>query len=115
MKPNKPKCIINRDVFDETRMTIVFKDQQQANNQESDYDNTQVEVELPVHQENELEFKQKKDKAKREIVPLKRFGQVDLIYYALNVDSKESENWLEVIIEEMHSLEKNKTWILVYI
>ncbi|RDY04305.1 hypothetical protein CR513_12025, partial [Mucuna pruriens] len=57
-----------------------------------------------------------RDKAKRNIMLPKRFGQADLIYYALNVgeeiqgnepilDSKESENWLEAM--------KNKAWILV--
>ncbi|RDY04301.1 hypothetical protein CR513_12021, partial [Mucuna pruriens] len=53
----EPKCIISRDViFDETKMAMMSKDQQQAKNQENDYDNTQVAVELLAHQENEHEI-----------------------------------------------------------
>ncbi|RDX64242.1 hypothetical protein CR513_57220, partial [Mucuna pruriens] len=49
MEHSEPKCIISRDiVFDETRMAMMSQDQQ-VNNQESDSDNTQVEVELLVH------------------------------------------------------------------
>ncbi|RDX64246.1 hypothetical protein CR513_57224, partial [Mucuna pruriens] len=50
-----------------------------------------------------------RDKAKRNIVPPKIFAYTYLIYYALNVealDSKESENWLEEMTKEMHSVEK---------
>lgn len=70
-----------------------------------------------------------RDRARENIVPPRRFGQADLIYYALNVgeeiqgdepsnfkealDSKERQEWLEAMNEEIHSLHKNMTWILV--
>ena len=66
-----------------------------------------------------------RDRTRRTITKPKRYGQTDLIYYALNVaeeiqgdesncfkeamESKEKEKWLEAMTEEMQSLEKNKT------
>ena len=70
-----------------------------------------------------------RDRVRRNIVPPRRYGQVDLIYFALTVaeeiqaiepinfrealNHKKSEEWITTMEEEMLSLEKNKTWILV--
>ncbi|KAG8499283.1 hypothetical protein CXB51_005781 [Gossypium anomalum] len=67
---------------------------------------------------------------RREIKPLKKYAEVDLVPYALNVaediDSnqepsnyyeaisyEDSEKWIFAMQEEMESLHKNKTWDLV--
>ncbi|XP_052185243.1 uncharacterized protein LOC127796879 [Diospyros lotus] len=70
-----------------------------------------------------------RDKVRREIKPPTRYAHADIIAYALNIgDSIEHEepvsyqeacssnyktNWLKAIKEEMESLQKNKTWIVV--
>lgn len=70
-----------------------------------------------------------RDKSRRQIRQPSRYANADLVYYALNaevdsikdepnsfteaINSKESQNWLEAMDEEMNSLLKNKTWILV--
>ena len=69
------------------------------------------------------------DRAKRVIKPPKRYGHADIICYALSVaeeiqnsepktwreaiESEDSQLWLQAMSEEMESLRKNKTWILV--
>ena len=63
------------------------------------------------------------------IKPPKRYGRADIICYALSVaeeiqnsepktwreaiESEDSQLWLQAMSEEMESLRKNKTWILV--
>ena len=63
------------------------------------------------------------------IKPPKRYGHADIICYALSVaeeiqnskpktwreaiESEDSRLWLQAMSEEMKSLRKNKTWILV--
>jgi len=70
-----------------------------------------------------------RDREKRVIKPPKRYGHADIICYALSVaeeiqnsepktwreaiESKDSQLWLQAMSEEMESLRKNKTWILV--
>jgi len=66
-----------------------------------------------------------RDGAKRVIKPLKRYGHVDIICYALNVAEEiqnsepktwrevikreDSQLWLQAMNEEMESLRRNKT------
>ena len=70
-----------------------------------------------------------RDREKRVIKPPKRYGHADIICYALSVaeeiqnsepktwreaiESEDSQLWLQAMSEEMESLRKNKTWILV--
>ena len=67
-----------------------------------------------------------RDRVKRNIVPPRRYGQVDLIYFALTIaeeiqateprkfkealnDKENEEEWITTIEEEILSLEKKKT------
>jgi len=70
-----------------------------------------------------------RDREKRVIKPPKRYGHADIICYALSVaeeiqntkpktwreaiKSEDNQLWLQAMSEEMESLRKNKTWILV--
>lgn len=142
MEPGEPKCIISRDVvFDETRMAMLSKDQK------LDSTSTQVEVELPLNetlqQRNQTEdltdeqqpepvvndYNLVRDRARRNIIPPRRYGQADLIYYALNigegdqgsdpsnyteaVQDRNNAEWIKAMNEEMKSIDQNQTWTLV--
>lgn len=70
-----------------------------------------------------------RDRARRNINPRSRFGNTDMIYYALSVAEiveyqepssyreavtcDDSEQWIIAMREELEYLEKNKTWVLV--
>ncbi|KAG8501429.1 hypothetical protein CXB51_003743 [Gossypium anomalum] len=71
-----------------------------------------------------------KNRTKREIKPLKKYVEADLVAYALNVaedidanqepynyskavSCEDSEKWMFAMQEEMESLHKNRTWDLV--
>ena len=71
-----------------------------------------------------------KNRTRREIKPLKKYVEADLVAYALNVvedidanqepsnyseavSCEDSEKWMFTMQEEMESLHKNKTWNLV--
>ncbi|KAG8491586.1 hypothetical protein CXB51_014658 [Gossypium anomalum] len=103
--PENRKVVISRDVvFDETAMlpNLSLKDSSNKENQ----------------------------KTRREIKPLKKYVEADLVAYALNVakdidanqepsnyseavSCEDSEKWMFAMQEEMKSLHKNKTWDLV--
>ena len=99
MEPGEPKCIINISViFDETKMAMQVKDQQQAINQGKNLDIIEVEVELPTQSvqvkgtDNDQkpepvanDYNLARDRVRRNIVPLRRYGKVDLIYFSLTV------------------------------
>ncbi|RVW60778.1 Retrovirus-related Pol polyprotein from transposon TNT 1-94 [Vitis vinifera] len=70
-----------------------------------------------------------RDKQKRQVKPLKRYGQVEMTTFALSVaeeivdmepktyqeaiNSNEADQWVKAIQKEMDSLRKNETWELV--
>lgn len=80
-------------------------------------------------QNTENDYNLVRDRARRVIVPPERFGYAELIHYALTVadelqesepsnykeamSSTRNKEWLEAMTEELRSLEKNRTWILV--
>ncbi|KAG8486248.1 hypothetical protein CXB51_019547 [Gossypium anomalum] len=102
--PKNRKVVISRDVFNETAMlpNLSLKDSSNKENQ----------------------------KTRREIKPLKKYTEADLVTYALNVaedidanqepsnyseavSCEDSEKWMFAMQEEMESLHKNRTWDLV--
>ena len=70
-----------------------------------------------------------RDRLRRQIRAPSRYAQAEVVSFTLNVDEEigvlepqsykeamtrsDKENWLRAMDEEMRSLEKNKTWILV--
>uniref|UniRef100_A0A2N9G064 Uncharacterized protein n=1 Tax=Fagus sylvatica TaxID=28930 RepID=A0A2N9G064_FAGSY len=101
--PVAQKVVINRDVeFDE----LESQPEEESHGNDEKLDNTKTE------------------RPKRNKRPPIRYGFEDLVSYALltsskdpstfqeAIDSSENDKWMEVMVEEMESLSKNKTWEL---
>lgn len=146
LEPTGTKCFVTRDVtFDESKMGYKM-----ANIKESASE-PQVEVELgsestsqgtndhEINDENverESQLKQEpgsytlaRDRQRRVIRPPQKFGQADMVYYALTIAEQidyqeptsykealagnDSCKWIEAMNEELESLNKNQTSVLV--
>ena len=90
----------------------------------------QEEEEILTDAQEELrQYQLTRDRTRRQIQATARYGQADVISFAFNIAeqidsvdplsydqaiaSKEKEKWITARNEEMDSLKKNKTWILV--
>lgn len=116
------KSQVKVELFPEVEETTTETEEVQTEHQ-----NTSSDEEQPV---NDLEnYLLARDRTRRIIHPPERFSEADMVYFALNtaeeVDysepssyadamrSKERHYWVRAIIEEIRSLIKNGTWILV--
>ncbi|KAG8490688.1 hypothetical protein CXB51_013811 [Gossypium anomalum] len=133
------KFMISRDVvFDETAMlpNLSLKNSSNKENQKQvEYQiNTESTSQASIKIENRVasspQYSIAKNRTSREIKPLKKYAEADLVVYALimaeDIDTnqepsnyseaiscEESEKWMFAMQEEMESLHKNKTWDLV--
>ncbi|KAG8474611.1 hypothetical protein CXB51_031247 [Gossypium anomalum] len=133
------KVVISRYVvFGETIMlpNLSLKDSSKKENQKQveHQINTESTPQASTKIENRVAFSPQysivKNKTRREIKPLKKYAEADLVAYALNVaedidanqepsncseaiSCEDSEKWMFSMQEEMESLHKNKTWDLV--
>ncbi|KAG8486720.1 hypothetical protein CXB51_020276 [Gossypium anomalum] len=131
--------MISRDVvFDETAMlpNLSLKDSSNKENQKQveHQINTESTPQASIKIENRVTSSSQhsiaKNRTKREIKPPKKYAEVDLVAYALNVaedidanrepsnyseaiSCEDSEKWMFAMQEEMESLHKNRTWDLV--
>ncbi|KAG8481484.1 hypothetical protein CXB51_026330 [Gossypium anomalum] len=137
--PENRKVVISRDVvFDETAMlpNLSLKDcsnkenQKQVEHQINTESTPQVSTKIENRVTSSPQYSIVKNRTKREIKPPKKYAEVDLVAYALNVaedidanqepsnyseaiSCEDSEKWMFAMQEEMESLHKNKTWDLV--
>ncbi|KAG8498600.1 hypothetical protein CXB51_004852 [Gossypium anomalum] len=137
--PENRKVVISRDVvFDETAMipNLSLKDSSNKENQKQveHQINTESTPQAITKIENRVasspQYSIAKNRTRREIKPLKKYVEVDLVAYALNVaedidanqepsnyseavSCEDSEKWMFAMQEEMESLYKNRTWDLV--
>ncbi|KAG8481596.1 hypothetical protein CXB51_026522 [Gossypium anomalum] len=137
--PKNRKVVISRDVvFDETAMlpNLSLKDssnkenQKQVEHQINTESTPQVSTKIENRVASSPQYSIAKNRTKREIKPLKKYAEADLVAYALNVaedidanqepsnyfeaiSCEDSEKWMFAMQEEMESLHKNKTWDLV--
>lgn len=87
-----------------------------------------TDEEMHTQEEEHSEYLLTRDRQRRQIRPPDRFGFADIVHYALVVaenegdepltyeDAMKSENredWKRAMYEEMESLQKNDTWILI--
>lgn len=117
--------------------TTSIKVEPHVSNEEEDLvqDVSQAEMEFDYHEESESEYENlenyplARDREMREIHPPARYNQAELVFYALVVAeeidysepatyaeamrSKERKQWIQAMKEEIESLLKNKTWVLV--
>ncbi|KAG8488067.1 hypothetical protein CXB51_018276 [Gossypium anomalum] len=137
--PENRKVVISRDVvFDETAMlpNLSLKDcsnkenQKQVEHQINTESTPQGSTKIENRVASSPQYSIAKNRTKREIKPLKKYAEDDLVAYALNVaedidanqepsnyseaiSCEDSEKWMFAMQEEMESLHKNKTWDLV--
>ncbi|KAH9724032.1 hypothetical protein KPL70_007344 [Citrus sinensis] len=112
-----PRCIISRDVaFNDKAVLEIRKD-------------AGLKTKKPQVQTQVQGYQLTKDREKRQIKPPQRYGYADLIAYALaashNIDvdepksyaeaiqSSNKSEWQEAMNDEIASLKKNHTWILI--
>ena len=129
------KVVISRDVvFDENSMIKVFRKEEDSQEKGSSIDNNRSVVQVELDEvESQLEKESyngdQEDhnmiskRPKRHIRPPVRYGFEDLASYCLIISNEDlftfqetidsSRNkWMEAMVEEMESLNKNKTWEL---
>ncbi|KAG8478350.1 hypothetical protein CXB51_028073 [Gossypium anomalum] len=137
--PKNRKVVISIDVvFDETAMlpNLSLKDSSNKENQKQveHYINIKSTPQASTKIENRVtsspQYSIAKNRTRREIKPPKKYAEADLVTYALNVaedivtnqepsnyseaiSCEDSEKWMFAMQEEMESLHKNKTWVLV--
>ncbi|KAG8481643.1 hypothetical protein CXB51_026501 [Gossypium anomalum] len=137
--PENREVVISRDVvFDETAMlsNLSLKDssnkenQKQVEHQINTESTLQASTKIKNRVASSSQYSIAKNRTKREIKPLMKYAEADLVAYALNVaediDSnrepssyseaiscEDSEKWMFAMQEEMESLHKNRTWDLV--
>lgn len=133
------KCIISRDVvFNESDFPYKEKSSEesrlQLNMDAGDSKHVDSQVLQGLTKADHIppsnnDYLLTRDRQKRISKPPTRFGYADLTAYALIVahevdevepidfeeaiSCKESSNWIKAMEEEMHSLKKNKTWVIV--
>jgi hypothetical protein len=133
--PVAQKVVISRDVvFDEKLMTKAFKEEKsQAAESSNNIGRSTVQVELDElesqsneepHSNDQEQDSTRSDRPKRNKRPPVRYGFEDLVSYALltssedpstfqeAIESSEKDKWMEAMVEENESLNKNKTWEL---
>ena len=141
LEPGYKKCIISRDVVfkeDEMAMKISNEPKEANDNNQVTLEVNQTgkstsseEVQNLTEQEQSDydDYQLARDRIRREIRPPGRFGFADFTAFALTsaseiensepstyeeaINSEESASWITAIQEEMDSLMKNNTWILV--
>ncbi|KAG8480092.1 hypothetical protein CXB51_025341 [Gossypium anomalum] len=137
--PENRKVVISRDVvFDETAMlpNLSLKDssnkenQKQVEHQINTESTSQVSTKINNRVASSPQYSIAKNRARREIIPPKKYAEADLVAYALNVaedidanrepsnyseafSCKDSEKWMFAMQEKIESLHKNRTWDLV--
>ncbi|KAG8497429.1 hypothetical protein CXB51_008736 [Gossypium anomalum] len=138
--PENRKVVISRDiVFDKTAMlpnlSLKYSSNKENQKQVEHQINTESTPQASTKIENKvassLQYSIVKNRTRREIKPLKKYAEADLVAYALNVaedidanqqpsnyseaiSCEDSEKWMFAMQEEMEeSLHKNKTWDLV--
>ncbi|KAG8480600.1 hypothetical protein CXB51_024784 [Gossypium anomalum] len=137
--PENRKVVICRDVvFDETAMlpNLSLKDSSNKENQKQveHQINTESTPQASTKIENRVasspQYSITKNRTRREIKPLKKYAEANLVAYALNmtkdidvnqepsnysaaISCADSKKWMFAMQEEMESLHKNKTWDLV--
>ncbi|KAG8472415.1 hypothetical protein CXB51_035361 [Gossypium anomalum] len=137
--PENRKVVISIDVvFDETSMlsNLSLKDSSNKENQKQveHQINTESTPQASTKIENRVasspQYSIAKNRTRREIKPPKKYAEVDLIAYALNVTEdidanrepsnyseaiscEDSEKWMFSMQEEMKSIHKNRTWDLM--
>ena len=124
--------------FDETAMlpNLSLKDSSDKENQKQveHQINTESTPQARTKIENRVasspQYSIAKNRTRREIKPPKKYAEVDLVAYALNVaedidanqepsnyseavSCEDSEKWMFAMQEEIESLHKNRTWDLV--
>ena len=131
--PVAQKVVISRDVvFDKKSMIEAFRKEEESQEKGSSSDSNksvmQVELdEMESQLENEPHNSDQEDhnmiskRPKHNIRPLVRYGFEDLASYYLvinsgdpstfqeAIDSSKRDKWMEAMVEEMESLNKNKT------